>query len=116
MLAGKSVAGARPSSSDDASYFVWGSQDLRARFFSSLGMTVPPEFEKLAGNAFYASVSTEELSRLDSADLMVLITASAQERATLEGLPGYSALRLVRTGRCWFPTTGSRPPCRSAAC
>jgi len=81
MLAGKSVAGARPSSSDDASYFVWGSQDLRARFFSSLGMTVPPEFEKLAGNAFYASVSTEELSRLDSADLMVLVPDDRQSAA-----------------------------------
>lgn len=98
-LAGKTVAGARPSSSDNASYFVWGSQDLRARFFSSIGMSVPPEFDELAGNAFYATISTEELSRLDTADMVVLITASAQERATFEALPGYSALRVVRTGK-----------------
>ncbi len=102
-LGGKTVAGARPSSADNASYFVWGAQDLRARFFSSLGMAVPPDFDRLAGNAFYATVSTEELSRLDSADLVVLITASARERATFEALPGYPALRVVRTGRVLTP-------------
>lgn len=103
VLAGKTVAGARPSSADNASYFVWGSQDLRARFFSSLGMAVPAEFDRLAGNAFYATVSIEELGRLDTADLVVLITAGAQERATFEALPGYSSLRVVRDGRVLAP-------------
>lgn len=102
-LAGKTVAGARPSSADTANYFVWGSQDLRARFFSSLGMTVPPDVDRLAGNAFYATISTEELSRFDTADLVVLITASAQERASFEALPGYSSLRVVRDGKVLVP-------------
>lgn len=82
---------------------MWGSQDLRARFFSSLGMTVPPDVDRLAGNAFYATISTEELSRLDTADLVVLITASAQERASFEALPGYSSLRVVRDGKVLVP-------------
>lgn len=102
-LAGKTVAGARPSSADSANYFVWGPQDLRARFFSSLGMAVPPEFDRVTANAFYTTVSTEELGRLDSADLVVLITASAQERSAFEALPGYSALRVVRTGKVLAP-------------
>jgi iron complex transport system substrate-binding protein len=102
-LAGKSVAGVRPSAADSSNYFVWGSQDLRARFFSSLGMTVPPEFDRLAGDSFYATISTEELSRLDTADVVVLITAGAQERATFEALPGYSALKDVREGRVLAP-------------
>ena len=103
VLAGRTVAGARPSSADNASYFVWGSQDLRARFFSSLGMTVPPDVDRLAGNAFYATISTEELGRLDAADLVVLITASAQERASFEALPGYASLRVVRDGKVLAP-------------
>lgn len=98
-LVGKSVAGVRPSSNDNASFFVWGSQDLRARFFESLGMTTPAEFNTLAGNQFYASISTEQLSKLDQADLVVLITSSAQERAAFEALPGYANLKAVKENK-----------------
>jgi iron complex transport system substrate-binding protein len=98
-FAGRTAALARPSSNDSNSYFVWGSQDLRARFFASLGLTVPPEFDQLAGKQFYASISTEELGKLDSADLLVLITADAAERQRFESLPGYSALKVVQAGR-----------------
>lgn len=98
-LAGKSAAGVRPSSADNASFFVWGSEDLRARFFQSLGMTIPTEFDQLAGQNFYATISTEEMSKLDQADVLVLITASQAERTTFEALPGYSNLADVRQGK-----------------
>ncbi|MEJ3655389.1 iron-siderophore ABC transporter substrate-binding protein [Actinomycetes bacterium KLBMP 9759] len=99
VLAGRTVAGTRPSSNDNANFFVWGPQDLRGRFFDSLGMPVPPVFADLAKDAFYASLSTEELGKLDTADAVVLITASAAERATFEALPGYPRLKAVREGR-----------------
>jgi iron complex transport system substrate-binding protein len=95
-LVGKTIAGARPSSSDNSSYFVWGPQDLRARFFKSLGMDVPPQFAQLAGTSFYATVSTEQLSLLDTSDVVALITSSQAERTTFESLPGYSALAAVQ--------------------
>ncbi|ODT98744.1 MAG: hypothetical protein ABS81_27175 [Pseudonocardia sp. SCN 72-86] len=98
-LVGKSVAGVRPSSNDNASFFVWGSQDLRARAFEAMGMVTPPEFNQLAGNQFYATISTEELSKLDQADVLVLITSSAQERQTFESLPGYANLKAVKEGK-----------------
>lgn len=98
-LAGTSVAGVRPSSNDNASFFVWGSQDLRARFFESMGMVTPAEFNQLAGNQFYATISTEQLTKLDQADLVVLITSSAQERASFEALPGYPGLEAVQQGK-----------------
>jgi iron complex transport system substrate-binding protein len=97
-FAGRTAALARPSSNDSNNYFVWGSQDLRARFFASMGLTVPPEFDQLAGKQFYASISTEELGKLDSADLLVLITADAAERQKFESLPGYPALKVVQAG------------------
>jgi iron complex transport system substrate-binding protein len=104
-LQGKSVAGVRPSTADNASFFVWGSQDLRARFFQSLGMTVPAEFDQLAGTNFYATVSTEEITKLNAVDAVVLITASDQETQAFQALPGYSGLRPVQAGRAFTPTT-----------
>jgi iron complex transport system substrate-binding protein len=98
-LAGRSIAGVRPSSNDSASYFVWGPQDLRARFFTDLGMTVPPTFARLAGDRFYAEVSTEQLGLLDQSDVVALITAGAAERAAFTGLPGYGRLEAVQGRR-----------------
>lgn len=98
-LAGRTVATARPSSNDGASYFVWGPQDARGRFFAALGMSTPAEFERLAGDQFYATISTEQLGKLDTADLVVVITSSEAERRVFAGLPGYPALRVVREGR-----------------
>ncbi|GAY09572.1 iron-siderophore ABC transporter substrate-binding protein [Pseudonocardia sp. N23] len=98
-LVGKSVAAVRPSSADNASFFVWGSQDLRGRFLESLGMTIPAEFDTLAGSNFYATISTEQLSKLDQADVVVLVTASAQERQAFESLPGYGNLKAVQQNK-----------------
>ncbi|GAA4705080.1 iron-siderophore ABC transporter substrate-binding protein [Pseudonocardia yuanmonensis] len=103
-LQGKTVAGVRPSTADDASFFVWGSQDLRARFFEALGMTIPQEFDQLAGSNFYATVSTEEISKLNAVDSIVLITASDAETQAFENLPGYSGLEPVRAGHSFTPT------------
>jgi iron complex transport system substrate-binding protein len=96
VFAGKTAVGVRPSSNDNASYFAWGPEDLRSRFFSSLGLTTPPAIAQLAGNQFYATISTEQLSLLDQADVVGLITASAQERAAFQALPGYGNLKAVR--------------------
>lgn len=96
-LAGKSVAAVRPSTSS-AEFFVWGSQDLRVRFLEALGLTTPAAFDTLAGDKFYATISSEQLSQLDQADLVVLITASADERTAFESQPGYADLESVREG------------------
>ncbi|MFR9804650.1 iron-siderophore ABC transporter substrate-binding protein [Pseudonocardia sp. RS010] len=103
VLQGKTVAGVRPSTADTASFFVWSSQDLRARFFESLGMTVPAEFDQLAGDSFYATISTEEIGTLDPVDALVLITASDQETRAFQDLPGYSTLAPVREGHAFTP-------------
>jgi iron complex transport system substrate-binding protein len=98
-LMGKTAAGVRPSTADNASFFVWGSQDLRARFLQSLGMTIPAEFDRLADRNFYATISTEEIGKLNQADVLVLITASEAERTAFQSLPGYANLTDVQQGR-----------------
>ncbi len=98
-FAGKLVAGARPNSVDPSQYMVWGSQDVRARFFSALGFGTPAEFDRRAGMRFYAQLSTELLGRLDDSDLVVWITGGEAERARIPQLAGYERLRVVRENR-----------------
>lgn len=98
-LAGKTAVAVRPSSNDNANFFVWGPEDLRVRFLSALGLVTPPEVARLAGDQFYATVSSEQLSMLDQADVVVLVTADAGERAAFQALPGYGNLRAVREQR-----------------
>jgi iron complex transport system substrate-binding protein len=98
-LQGRAAAATRPSTTGPGNYFVWGSQDLRGRFLTELGLTIPAEFDRLAGDRFYADLSTEELGRLDQADVVVLVTTDAAERAAFTALPGYPALRAVQEDR-----------------
>ena len=51
--------------------YVYGSQDLRARFFTQLGLKSPPAIEKLAGKSFFAQLSSERLDLLDQDVLIV---------------------------------------------
>ncbi|MCE3555877.1 iron-siderophore ABC transporter substrate-binding protein [Pseudonocardia sp. RS11V-5] len=104
-LQGKTVAAVRPSSNDSASFFAWSSQDLRGRFFESIGMKIPDEINDLAGNEFYATISTEELSTLNSVDALALITASDAETRQFESLPGYARLKPVSEGHAFTPDT-----------
>ncbi|GAA1848916.1 iron-siderophore ABC transporter substrate-binding protein [Pseudonocardia ailaonensis] len=96
-LQGRTVAAVRPSTTNDG-YFVWSSQDLRGRFLTSIGMTVPQEFDQLAGQNFYATISKEEIGKLNPVDSLVLITASAAERQAMEAFPGWSQLQPVTAG------------------
>jgi ABC-type Fe3+-hydroxamate transport system substrate-binding protein len=51
--------------------YVYGSQDLRARFFTELGLESPPAIERLAGKSFFAELSSERLDLLDQDVLIV---------------------------------------------
>ena len=96
-LVGKTVAAVRPSTNNDG-FFVWSSQDLRGRFLTSIGMTIPKEFDTLAGSNFYATVSTEEIGKLNQVDSVVLITSSQAEVQAMQALPGWSTLEPVTDG------------------
>ena len=99
QFAGKQAALAAASSTGTGSYFVWNSKDNRGRFLSSLGFTVPAQFDQLAGERFYAEISTEQLSLLDQNDLVGWITIPGTANSGLDQQAGYPALRVGREGR-----------------
>ena len=74
--------------------FVYGSQDLRSRYFTSLGLRVPGAIEKLTGDSFYAQLGEESLQLLDQ-DLLV-VYGTPEDVASL---PLLRRLDVVREGR-----------------
>lgn len=102
-FAGATAVIAAPAA--DGQFYFSGPQHERQRVLSSLGFVLPPELAKLAGDAFYGTISGE---RLDLFDTDVLIwTASPAERAAIEANPLYKTLSAVKAGRViWLDTSG----------
>ncbi|MDP8976830.1 MAG: iron-siderophore ABC transporter substrate-binding protein [Actinomycetota bacterium] len=86
---------------DDLSAFT--SQDLRSRFFTSLGFEVPAKFDELAGELFYATFSYEQAELLE-VDVLVWDQVNFTEggRATIEADPLLQQLDVVQEGRTVF--------------
>lgn len=98
-LEGATVSVALPGG-PDGSYWVYGPQDSRVRFFEALGMELPAEVAEVADDRFAATVSAERMDLLE-ADLIVWL-ASDEQRAALERNPVYQRLESVRAGRDLF--------------
>jgi iron complex transport system substrate-binding protein len=97
-LAGATVAAVRPAP-DPGSFMAWSAQDLRGRFLTDLGMQLPADVNRLAGQAAYATIPAQQLSTtLDRADALVVVGTEA-ERTAFTALPGYSQLRLVQDSK-----------------
>ncbi len=79
------------------------SQDLRSRFFTSLGFEVPAEIDAIAGELFYATLSFEQADLLDT-DVLVWDQMNFTEggRATVEADPLIQGLDVTTEGRAVF--------------
>lgn len=76
----------------------YASQDSRARLLGELGFVTPPEFDELSGDAFYFTVSSEDISVLDT-DVIVWIVGSDDIIAELADLPTRQGLTAFAEGR-----------------
>ena len=74
--------------------YAFGPQDLRTRFFESLGFETPPQIEELAGDSFFTQLSEEQLKLLDQD--VVVVYGSEKD---LEDFPLFQRLDAVREGR-----------------
>ena len=91
-------------------YYVYGPQDLRTRFFASLGFETPPEVERLVGDGFGEPVSAERLDLLDQ-DVLVIYG----DREALEDDPrSRGCARSARTASSTSTSTATSPT-RSAS-
>jgi len=75
---------------------------LSTAFLTDLGFTIPSElaeFEREGGQAF---IPLEQLSVLDTADVLLWATEATGDRAALEAEPLYSSLAAVKDGHLVF--------------
>lgn len=102
---------------DAGGYYAETELSSRVAILTSLGFTIPREFDELAGDASYAEISEEQLGLFDR-DVVVWETGSA--RAAIEQSPVYSRLDVAREGRDVFVTdevlAGRWPSSRCSAC
>jgi iron complex transport system substrate-binding protein len=77
---------------------AYSSQDSRSRLVSELGFTIPPEFDELAGDAFFFSISNEEISVLDT-DVLVWIVSDAAGIDPIRDIAVRPTLRAYAEGR-----------------
>lgn len=83
---------------------VFASQDLRSRFFTSLGFEVPQKFDEMAGELFYATFSFERADLLDGVDVLVWdqVNFTKGGRATIEADPLLRQMDVTKDGRVVF--------------
>jgi len=77
---------------------VYASEDPRSRLLTALGLKIPATIDKLAGDAFYAELSSERLRLVDQ-DVLVTYGPTPDKRKDVLEDPLYKRLDAVREGR-----------------
>ncbi|GAA0592623.1 ABC transporter substrate-binding protein [Kribbella sandramycini] len=84
-------------------YKVIGPSTPRSKFFTDLGFKTLPELDKLIGKAYSADISSEKLSLVGKADLVLWTTDGGQVEA-LKKNPVVAGLKSTKEGRSLWST------------
>ncbi len=82
----------------EGKFSAYSAADPRGRFLTQLGFEIPAEIDRLAGDRFFTSISSERFRLLD-ADLLVTLEFPGASEEAVEADPLYGRLRAVREGR-----------------
>lgn len=77
---------------------TYASSDIRSQALTELGFVIPGEIDELAGDAFYVSISSEDLSPIDT-DVVVWIGDGAATFESIRNLPTRPSMRAFEEGR-----------------
>jgi len=77
---------------------AYASSDARAQMLAELGFVTPPEFDELAGDQFYFTVSDENLDTLDT-DVIVWVVSDESGYAAVNDTALRPTLRAYEEGR-----------------
>lgn len=87
-------------------FYAYGSQDIRGRFLTGLGMKLVPEVDTLAGTSFGVSISREKLNLFDL-DVAVWLTDTPDQEKALRTDAVWSKLKVATEGRDLVIEAGS---------
>lgn len=91
----------------DGQLGVYGPEDPRTRFLTSLGFELPPRIAELVGNEFFATISAEQLELVE-ADTVTWIVYTEAGASRVQDQPLYRTLDVAREGRDIF-LVGTEP-------
>ncbi len=77
---------------------TYASSDVRSQALIELGFDVPEQIDELAGDAFFVSISSEDLSPIDT-DVVVWIGDGAETFESIRDLPTRPSMRAFQEGR-----------------
>ncbi len=83
---------------DGGNFTVWGSNDLASKFLIDLGLTFPPELDKLADADNRITISAEYIDLLDM-DVAIWPADDVTVQEKVEAMGLYQGLRLARENR-----------------
>ncbi|MEM8705897.1 MAG: iron-siderophore ABC transporter substrate-binding protein [Actinomycetota bacterium] len=83
---------------------VYASSDVRAQILESIGFVTPPEYDRLAGDAFFINVSEERVDLLDT-DAVVWIATNEVVMQDVIASPIRTVMRAPTEGREIFTST-----------
>lgn len=102
QFAGRTIAVAY-NYGDARTYGYYTAQDGRGRFFTDLGFVIPDELNAIAGDSFYADISSERMDLLDQDVLVFLGLAWAEGgREAIESDPLIRQLDVFAAQRVAF--------------
>ena len=77
---------------------AYSSNDIRSQMLMEFGFEIPSEFDELAGDAFYFSVSQEELPTLDT-DVIVWVVSDEAGYEAVRSMPLRPTMNIYAEGR-----------------
>lgn len=83
---------------EDGSFDAWSSNDLASKFLIDLGLTFPPELDKLAQPDNRITISPEFIELIDM-DLAIWPADNAEIQNKVEAMSLYQGLKLATEGR-----------------
>jgi iron complex transport system substrate-binding protein len=84
-------------------YGAYSSQDTRSRFFTDLGLKMPPKIDELAGTSFYVQLSRERFRLLDQ---QLVVMFGAQDDVLAD--PVFRRLKAVQEDRVIYLDLGDQ--------
>lgn len=99
-LTGKTVAWANPTG-EPGQFWVVGPDTPPMRFLTALGLTYPDAIAEVVGDLDSAQISSERLDLLD-VDVLIVRTASEEQRAEIESDSIFQSLNVTQEGRVIF--------------
>jgi len=88
---------------DARTYGYYTAQDGRGRFFTDLGFVIPDELNEIAGESFFADISTERIDLLDQ-DVLIFLGLGFAEggQEAIENDPLIQQLDVFKAGNVVF--------------